>query len=115
MGSEMCIRDRLYTEVSVPASFINFRQAGERLGLSGNAIDYWDLHIKEDKKHGQWMLDDVALPLAERYREDAWEILLGYDQQRFISSRAGQAVAESVKEAERDCTMESLFEPLAVK
>lgn len=90
----------LYTEVSVPASFVNIRQAVERLGLGRDAIDYWDLHIKEDKKHGQWMLDDVALPLAEHYRENAWEILWGYDQQRFFSSRAGQAVAESVKNAQ---------------
>jgi len=99
----------LYTEVSVPASFENFRQAGERLGLSGNAIDYWDLHIREDKKHGQWMLDDVALPLAERYWENAWEILWGYDQQRFFSSRAGLAVSQSVRQAEKDTSMESVL------
>jgi len=105
----------LYTEVSVPASFVNFRQAGERLGLSGNSIEYWDLHIKEDKKHGQWMLEDVALPLAERYREDAWEILWGYDQQRFFSSRAGQAVAESVRKAERGCSLESFSGQLSIK
>ena len=99
----------LYTEVSVPSSFVNFRQAGERLGLSRSAIEYWDLHIKEDKKHGQWMLDDVALPLVERYKENAWEILLGYDQQRVFSARAGQAVAKSVKEADMDCSLESLL------
>jgi len=105
----------LYTEVSVPASFVNFRQAGERLGLSDNAIEYWDLHIREDKRHGQWMLDDVALPLAERYRENAWEILWGYDQQRLFSSRAGQAVAESVKRAEMDCSLESFFKSFSAK
>ncbi len=105
----------LYTEVSVPASFINFRQAGERLGLSRNAIEYWDLHIKEDKKHGQWMLDDVALPLAERYPENACEILWGYDQQRFFSARAGRAVAESVKNAENDCSMESFLNQISTK
>jgi len=105
----------LYTEVSVPSSFINFRQAGERLGLSRSAIEYWDLHIKEDKKHGQWMLEDVGLPLAERYKENAWEILWGYDQQRLISSRAGQAVVESVKEAERDRSVEFYFDQLSTK
>jgi hypothetical protein len=103
----------LYTEVSVPASFANFRQAGLRLGLSRNAIEYWDLHIKEDKKHGQWMLDDVALPLAKRYEENAWELLLGYDQQRLISVRAGKAVAESIKTEAMDHSMESL--PLSAK
>ena len=98
----------LYTEVSVPASFANFRQAGLRLGLSRNAIEYWDLHIKEDKKHGQWMLDDVALPLAKRYEENAWELLLGYDQQRLISARAGKAVAESIKTKAMDHSLEPI-------
>jgi hypothetical protein len=105
----------LYTEVSVPASFVNFRQAGMRLGLSRNAIEYWDLHIKEDKKHGQWMLEDVALPLAKRYEENAWEILLGYDQQRLFSARAGKAVAESVKMSEMDYSMESFFGQFSAK
>jgi hypothetical protein len=103
----------LYTEVSVPASFANFRQAGLRLGLSRNAIEYWDLHIKEDKKHGQWMLDDVALPLAKRYEKNAGELLLGYDQQRLISVRAGKAVAESIKTGAMDLSMESV--PLSAK
>jgi hypothetical protein len=103
----------LYTEVSVPASFANFRQAGHRLGLSRNATEYWDLHIKEDKKHGQWMLDDVALPLAKLYEENAWELLLGYDQQKLISARAGKAVAESIKAESMDHPLEPL--PLAVK
>lgn len=103
----------LYTEVSVPASFTNYRQAGQRLGLSKNAIEYWDLHIKEDKKHGQWMLDDVALPLAKRYEKNAWELLLGYDQQRLISARAGKAVAKSIRTMAMDHSMES--PPLSAK
>lgn len=97
----------LYTEVSVPASFVNYREAGKRLGLGRNAIEYWDVHIKEDKKHGQWMLDDVALPLAKRYEECAWEILLGYDQQRLISIRAGRAVAEFIKTGRINYSMET--------
>ena len=105
----------LYTEVSVPASFINFREAGTRLGLSKKAIEYWDLHIKEDKKHGQWMLDDVALPLVKRYEKNAWEILLGYDQQRLFSTRAGKAVAESVIMSEADYSMESFLNQVSTK
>ncbi len=105
----------LYTEVSVPASFVNFREAGVRLGLGKKAIEYWDLHIKEDIKHGQWMLDDVALPLVKRYEKNAGEILLGYDQQRLFSARVGKAVAESVKMSETDCSMESFPNHLSVK
>ncbi len=88
----------LYTEVSVPAAFVNYSLAGERLGFSDDAIAYWDLHIKEDIRHGQWMLDDVAIPLVERYAQNADEILLGYDQQRFFSARASRAVAKSLQE-----------------
>ena len=105
----------LYTEVSVPSSFVNFREAGVRLGLSKKAIEYWDLHIIEDKKHGQWMLDDVALPLAKRYEGHAWEILLGYDQQRLFSSMAGKAVAKSVKMSETDYSVESFLNHLSEK
>jgi hypothetical protein len=90
----------LYFEVSVPAAFKNYQLAGERLGLSPEAIDYWEVHIKEDQRHGQWMLDDVALPLVDRYPDLAREIVWGYDQQRFISTRASQAIARSVREAE---------------
>ncbi len=91
----------LYGELSVPAGFSNYRLAGERLGLSAAAMAYWDLHIKVDELHGRWMLDDAALPLTVQYPADAWELLLGYDQQRLMSSRAGAAVARSVREAEQ--------------
>jgi len=33
------------------------------------------------------MLDDVAL-LAEQYPDDAWELLLGYDQERLMGAGA---------------------------
>ncbi len=92
----------LFFEVSVPAAFNNYKLAGKRLGLSPEAINYWEVHIQEDERHGQWMLDDVALPLVERYPDLAWEMVSGYDQQRFISTRAGQAIARSVREAESD-------------
>lgn len=90
----------LYFEISVPAAFQNYKLAGERLGLSEQAIGYWDIHIKEDLRHGQWMLNDVALPLIARYEESAWEIVWGYDQQRYLSTRASQAIAESIQQAE---------------
>ncbi len=90
----------LYIEVSVPGSFINNKLAGERLGLSPEAISYWDIHIKEDIRHGQWMLDDVALPLVEKYENDAWEIVLGYDQQKYLSSRAFSSVVDSIQNCE---------------
>ena len=91
----------LYFEISVPAAFQNYKTAGERLGFSEQAIGYWDVHIKEDLRHGQWMLNEVALPLISHYEDSAWEILLGYDQQRFLSTRASQAIAESVRQAEK--------------
>jgi hypothetical protein len=90
----------LYFEISVPAAFQNYKTAGERLGFSEQAIGYWDVHIKEDLRHGQWMLNEVALPLISRYEDSAWEILLGYDQQRFLSTRASHAIAGSVRQAE---------------
>jgi hypothetical protein len=90
----------LYTEISVPAAFKSYRLAAERLGMSENARGYWDLHIKEDERHGRWMLEHVALPLAAMYPRNAAELVLGYDQQRFMSDRAGKAVAEAAKQAD---------------
>ncbi len=95
----------LFFEVSVPAAFENYKLAGQRLGLNPEAIDYWEVHIQEDLRHGRMMLDDVALPLVDRYPDLAWEMVWGYDQQRFISARASQAIARSVREAESPHTL----------
>jgi len=97
----------LYTEISVPAAFDNYRLAAERLGMSDKARGYWDLHIKEDERHGRWMLNDVAIPLAQMYADNAWELVLGYDQQRFMSERAARATAELVKQADYSDQLES--------
>jgi hypothetical protein len=86
----------LYTEVSVPAAFEHIKVAGERLKVGERGISYWAIHIAEDVRHGQWMLDDVVLPLVEKYRKNAWDIVQGYDQQKFISSRSTSAIVKSI-------------------
>jgi hypothetical protein len=90
-----------YFEVAGPAVYKNYMMAAQRLGLSEVAVGYWELHIREDERHGRWMLDDVALPLAERYPNDAWELVFGYDQQKLMSDRAGSAVVRSIRKAEQ--------------
>ncbi len=90
----------LYTEVSVPAAFQNIKMAGERLKMGDKGISYWELHIREDIRHGQWMLDDVAFPLVEKYSEQGWDMVMGYDQQKFISARATSAIVESIRQFE---------------
>ena len=92
----------LHTEVSVPSAFRNYSAGAKRLHFSKTAMGYWDLHIKEDERHGRWMLYDVALPLARRYPSEAWELVLGYKQQRLISRRAGDAIARSARNADSD-------------
>jgi hypothetical protein len=91
----------LYTEISVPAAFSAYRSAAQRLGFGDSAMAYWDLHIKEDERHGRWMLNDIALPLAQRYPKHAWELVLGYEQQRAFGERAGAAVASAARDADR--------------
>lgn len=91
----------MYFEVAGPAAYRNYLAAAERLGLSEAAMGYWELHIREDERHGRWMLDDVALPLAEQYPDDAWELVLGYDQERLMGDRAGAAVVRAAKEADQ--------------
>jgi len=57
----------LYVEVSAPSSFQNYQKAGERIGLSDAGTGYWSTHIKEDIRHGEWMLNKVAFPLVSKY------------------------------------------------
>lgn len=89
-----------YFEVVGPAIYKNYLAAAQRLGLSEAAMGYWELHIREDERHGRWMIDDVALPLVDMYPSDAWQIVLGYDQEKFMGDRAGDAVVRSIRQAE---------------
>jgi len=47
------------------------------------------------------MLHDVALPLAEQYTNDAWELVLGYDLEKLMGDRAAKAVVCSIHEVEQ--------------
>ncbi len=90
-----------YFEIAGPSMYRNYLAAAQRLGLSDAAMGYWELHIREDERHGRWMLDDVALPLAEQYPDDAWELVLGYDQEKLLGDRAGAAVVRSIRQTEQ--------------
>ena len=89
-----------YFEVAGPVAYRNYLAAAQRLGLSQAAMGYWELHIREDERHGRWMLDEVAMPLVDRYPQEAWELVLGYDQEKSIGDRAGLAVVRSIQAAE---------------
>ncbi|MEG3974837.1 iron-containing redox enzyme family protein [Microcoleus sp. herbarium8] len=91
-----------YFEVAGPVAYRNYLAAAQRLGLSQAAMGYWELHIREDERHGRWMLDEVALPLADRYPQEAWELVLGYDQEKSIGDRAAAAVVRSIQAAEQN-------------
>ncbi|MBE9121815.1 iron-containing redox enzyme family protein [Tychonema sp. LEGE 07199] len=89
-----------YFEVAGPVAYRNYLAAAQRLGLSQAAMGYWELHIREDERHGRWMLDEVAIPLVDRYPQEAWELVLGYDQEKSIGDRAAAAVVRSIQAAE---------------
>ncbi|MBD1874427.1 iron-containing redox enzyme family protein [Nodosilinea sp. FACHB-131] len=88
-----------YFEIVGPSIYTDYLMAAQRLNLSEESSGYWELHIREDERHGLWMLQDVALPLAEQYADNAWEILLGYAQEKFIGDRAGDAIIRCIKQA----------------
>ena len=88
-----------YFAVAGPAAYRNYLAAAQRLELSQAAMGYWELHIREDERHGQWMLTDVSLPLAQRYPDRAWELVLGYDQEKLMGDRAGVAIVPLAKQA----------------
>lgn len=89
-----------YFEIVGPAIYTDYLMAAQRLNLSEESSGYWELHIREDERHGQWMLQDVALPLAKQYPEEAWELLLGYAQEKFMGDRASRAIIQRIKNAE---------------
>lgn len=88
-----------YFEIVGPSIYTDYLMAAQRLNLSEESSGYWELHIREDERHGLWMLQDVALPLAEQYPDKAWEILLGYAQEKYIGDRAGDAIIQCIKQA----------------
>ena len=90
-----------YFEIVGPSVYQDYIAVSRRLGLSDSAMGYWDLHIREDERHGQWMLNHVVLPLADYYPNHAWELVLGYDQEKLMGDRASQAVIEAVKAVEQ--------------
>ncbi len=88
-----------YTEVSTPASYDGFAKAARRLGLSDGHGDYWALHVREDERHGAWMVEQVALPLMQQFPHRKREVLMGYEQQRFVERLAGASVLNACREA----------------
>jgi hypothetical protein len=88
-----------YFEIVGPSIYRDYMKAAQRLNLSDTAMGYWELHIREDERHGQWMLHNVALPLVDQYPQQAWELVLGYDQDKWMGNRAGKAVIRSIKQA----------------
>ena len=91
-----------YFEVAGPVTYRNYVAGVQRLGLPEAAMSYWELHVREDERHGRWMVDEVAIPLVDRYPQDAWELVLGYDQAKLMGDRAGAAVVRSIQTAEHN-------------
>lgn len=88
-----------YFEIAGPSIYSDYMLAASRLGLSEAAMSYWELHIREDERHGQWMLTDVAFPLVDRYPNDAWELVLGYDQEKSMGDRAAKTVIDLIQKS----------------
>jgi hypothetical protein len=89
-----------YFEVVGPSIYRTYLAAAQRLDLSEGAMGYWDLHIREDERHGRWMIDNVVLPLVDMYPKQAWQVVLGYDQEKFMGDRAGIAVVDAIRRGE---------------
>lgn len=86
-----------FFEVNGPSVYQTYLEAAQRLKLSEVASGYWALHIKEDERHGRQMVEDVAVPLAERYPKDGWQVLWGYIQEKSMGDRAGAALLKDLK------------------
>jgi hypothetical protein len=45
-------------------------------------------------------VEDVAVPLAAMYPEQAWQLLLGYRQDKAMGARAGAAIVAAIRALE---------------
>ncbi len=90
-----------YTETSTPAGFWGYAEATKRPGLSDGQNDFWALHVREDERHGAWMIEQVALPLLQQFPGRQRDVLRGYLQQREVENLAGRATYNACREAER--------------
>ncbi|MCU0527812.1 MAG: iron-containing redox enzyme family protein [Elainella sp. Prado103] len=86
-----------YFEIVGPSIYRDYMAAASRLGLSETAMGYWELHIREDERHGQWMVEQACLPLVDLYPEQAWELVWGYEQEKSMGDRAGAAVIAAIQ------------------
>jgi hypothetical protein len=90
-----------FFEINGPSVYKTYLAASQRCGLSDAASGYWSLHIKEDERHGKQMVEEVAVPLVDMYPDDAWELLWGYDQDKFMGCRAGAALVAHIRAADQ--------------
>lgn len=90
-----------FFEVNGPSVYRSYLAAARRVGLSDAAAGYWELHIKEDERHGRQMVEDVAVPLIEQYGTDGWEVLFGYDQEKMMGERAGAALVLDLMDVDK--------------
>lgn len=94
-----------FFEVNGPSVYRSYLAAAQRVGLSDSASGYWELHIKEDERHGRQMVEDVAVPLIDQYGADGWEVVFGYDQEKMMGDRAGAALLKDLKDVDqKQCT-----------
>ncbi|KAG2440103.1 hypothetical protein HXX76_004217 [Chlamydomonas incerta] len=92
-----------YFEVNGPSVYRTYCAAGQRLGLPATGWGYWELHVREDERHGRQMVEEVAVPLIKRYgAADGWEVLFGYDQEVAMSGRAAEALVADIRAAEAE-------------
>lgn len=66
IGEGLRIDGPCYVQVNGPSVYRSYLAAAQRVGLSDAAAGYWELHIKEDERHGRQMVEDVAVPLIEQ-------------------------------------------------
>ena len=55
----------IVAQVNGPSVYRTYLAAAQRLGLSEDASGYWELHIREDERHGRQMVEDVAVKLVD--------------------------------------------------
>jgi hypothetical protein len=91
----------LYIEIATPNIHSSYQAAAERLNLPTPVKGYWELQSQPRVQLVHQILEDMARLAETEPADDVWQILWGYDQQKFMNTRAFAATARSVRAAER--------------
>jgi hypothetical protein len=91
----------LHNRIATAIATRHYEIAAKRLELPPAVAACWNAYQSDKNNLLEEQLEQFIQPILEYSPDDAWELILGYDQQHYMNYRAQAAIARSLREAER--------------